>query len=55
MARNVPPASDSNITYGTSSGVTTSRVGVVTITTEGHAQYAGVVTITVSVVISVVI
>ena len=45
--RNVPPASDSNITYGTSSGgsgITTSRVGVVTITTDGDAQYAGIIT-----------
>jgi hypothetical protein len=45
--RNVPPASDSNITYGTSSGgsgITTSRVGVVTITTSGDAEFVGVVT-----------
>ena len=44
MRRNVPPTSDSNITYGTSTGVTTSRVGVVTITQDGHYNIAGVVT-----------
>ena len=43
-SRSVPTASGS-IVYGTSgSGITTSRVGVVTITQDGHAQYAGVVT-----------
>ena len=36
---------DSNITYGTSvGGITTSRVGVVTITQDGHTLYFGVVT-----------
>ena len=37
--------SDSNITYGTSvGGITTSRVGVVTITTDGNVEFVGVVT-----------